>query len=153
MKEGRKKARLNKQQGKATQHTQGSMYMLPVALPCCLFDLACFFLPYFSHLSLKHDIVHSLLDWFQLHLNTTSSILHTTSFSARARHRYAGSLIALFPGRSVGGEKTAWYRLFAHGNEASSLTVTCAFNYRVLGQGMGLCYLLTQQSFYQTSTA
>ena len=30
-----------------------------VALPCCLFDLACFFLPSFSHLSLKH--VHVVL--------------------------------------------------------------------------------------------
>ena len=28
--------------------------MCCVALPCCLFDLACFFLPSFSHLSLKH---------------------------------------------------------------------------------------------------
>ena len=25
-----------------------------VALPCCLFDLACFFLSSFSHLTLKH---------------------------------------------------------------------------------------------------
>ena len=28
--------------------------MCCVALPCCLFDLACFFLPSFSHFSLKH---------------------------------------------------------------------------------------------------
>ena len=34
---------------------------LGVALPCCLFDLACFFLPSFSHLSLKHvQILHYL---------------------------------------------------------------------------------------------
>ena len=39
-KEGRKKqARSNKQQGKAV-----------FALPCCLFNLACFFLPSFSSL-------------------------------------------------------------------------------------------------------
>ena len=28
-----------------------------VALPCCLFHLACFFLPSFSHLSLRHVYV------------------------------------------------------------------------------------------------
>ena len=30
-----------------------------VALPCCLFDLACFFLPSFFHFSLKHVHVGS----------------------------------------------------------------------------------------------
>ena len=29
-----------------------------VTLPCCLFDLALFFLPSFSHLSLKHVYIH-----------------------------------------------------------------------------------------------
>ena len=31
-----------------------------VALPCCLFNLACFFLPSFSHLSLKHVLTFPL---------------------------------------------------------------------------------------------
>ena len=37
-------------------HVHGKVTALVccVALPCCLFDLACFFLPSFSHLSLKH---------------------------------------------------------------------------------------------------
>ena len=30
-----------------------------VALPCCLFDLACFFLP--SHLSLRHVYVYTMM--------------------------------------------------------------------------------------------
>ena len=33
--------------------------MCCVALPCCLFDLACFFLPSFSHFSLKHVYVYT----------------------------------------------------------------------------------------------
>ena len=38
-----------------------------VALPC-LFDLACFFLPYFSHLSLKHvHVVEIYYDCVHLH--------------------------------------------------------------------------------------
>ena len=54
-KQGRKKqARSNKQQGKVPQHTHGSHFSCTwvccVALPCCVFDLACFFFSSFSSL-------------------------------------------------------------------------------------------------------
>ena len=54
--------------------------MCCVALLCCLFDLACFFLPSFSHLSLKHTLLFLPPFFFPIILSWSRALFSNAYF-------------------------------------------------------------------------